>query len=229
MIVAVSLALAALIALLAGTVLLRTPSSELARLARFALPLLLLAVAAPSLMTGRAGIAFVFFVLFGVAIWYGLASRRDGERNGRSYVRSAGLEMEFDLTSGTLNGLVLAGRCEGRRLLDLGAAELLGLYRELESDAEGRELLEAYLDGRLPGWRAHAKPERDQRLRSPPASGAMTKEEAYQILGLGSGAGETEIRKAHRRLMKRMQPKLGASGFLTARINEAKEILLRRH
>lgn len=229
MIVAVSVALAALIVLLAGIVALRTPAAELAGLVRFALPLLLMAVAVPSLMTGRAGLALVFFVLFGVAIWHSLTAHGGDRQRGRSYVRSAGLEMELDLAAGALNGLVLAGRYDGRRLSELNAADLLALHRDLESDAEGRALLETYLDGRLPGWRAHAKPERHPRLRCAPAPGAMTKEEAYQILGLGSGAGEAEIRKAHRRLMKRMQPKLGASGFLADRINEAKDILLRRH
>jgi len=54
----------------------------------------------------------------------------------------------------------------------------------------------------------------------------MTREEAYQVLGLGAGAGEAEIRAAHHRLMRAAHPDSGGSDWMAARINQARDVLL---
>ena len=54
----------------------------------------------------------------------------------------------------------------------------------------------------------------------------MTREEAYQVLGLAPGATEAEIRAAHHRLMRTAHPDAGGSDWLAARINMARDILL---
>jgi DnaJ-domain-containing protein 1 len=97
------------------------------------------------------------------------------------------------------------------------------------SDQDGARLLEAYLDRRFPAWRKDAEPDEHPRPGGDAHAGAMTEEEAYQILGLAPGASAEEIRRAHRTLMKKLHPDQGGSTYLAARVNQAKEILLRRH
>lgn len=147
----------------------------------------------------------------------------------RSTVRSAALEMELDHDSGVMSGRILAGRFEGRELARLSTVELKALWREVGGDPESRALLEAYMDRRDPVWREDLKGDAAAGQGSPAAAGPMTEQEAYQVLGLQPGAGEAEIRDAHRRLMKAVHPDLGGSTFLAAKINQAKDRLVGTH
>jgi hypothetical protein len=178
---------------------------------------------------GRAGLGLPL-VAVGVGWWsrmrsVGRLSSPSGSSR-RSTVRTALLEMELDHESGELDGVVLTGTFEGRRLSDLDRSQLLGLLRFAGTDGESAQLLEAYLDRAVPGWREDPQADAHTRHGSAPQSGAMTKEEAYQVLGLHPGAGAQQIREAHRRLMKRIHPDSGGSTFLAAKINQAKDVLL---
>jgi hypothetical protein len=156
---------------------------------------------------------------------FGARARKSAGQVSR--VRSAFLEMELDHDSGAMIGRILAGRHEGASLDALEATTLIGLLPEI--DEESRALLATYLDRRAPGWREYAQHDATAGQGSPPRGGPMTPEEAYQILGLQPGAGPEDIGRAHRALMKRLHPDQGGSTYLAARVNEAKDVLLRRH
>jgi len=93
-----------------------------------------------------------------------------------------------------------------------------------------RGLFAAQSDGEQSRWGEN--PQGDAaaggRTRST-AGGKMTEEEAYQILGVQPGASADAISRAHRALIKKLHPDQGGSTYLAARINEAKDVLLRRH
>ncbi|MXQ11102.1 J domain-containing protein [Microvirga makkahensis] len=147
-----------------------------------------------------------------------------------SRIRSAMIEMEIDHATGGVEGNVLAGALAGRRLSSLGPESLRRLYDECSAlDPEGVSLLEAYLDRRFAGWREDAQGDRDTRTRTHSQTGVMTKDEAYQILGLQPGASLDEIRHAHRTLIKKLHPDQGGTAYLAARVNQAREVLMSRH
>jgi len=135
--------------------------------------------------------------------------------------------MALDHDSGALSGRIIAGPNAGRSLEEFDLAQLLQMIPEI--DAESVPLLESYLDRRFPAWRQNAQDNTARGQRRPTPAGKMTNEEAYQILGLEPGAGRDEIGKAHRALMKKLHPDQGGSTYLAARVNEAKEVLLRTH
>jgi hypothetical protein len=140
------------------------------------------------------------------------------------------IEAAIDHGTGAVEGVVLAGSMAGRSLSSLDPAGLQRLYEECSAyDPDGIPLLEAYLDRRFTGWREDAHGDRDTRTRARAQTGVMTKEEAYQVLGLQPGASLDEIRQAHRTLMKKLHPDQGGTAYLAARVNEAREVLLSRH
>ena len=134
-------------------------------------------------------------------------------------VETAFLSMTLHHDSGRMTGSVKAGQFAGRDLATLALVELLGLLQECQAaDADSVALLEAWLDRAHPDWRAEPAAE--------PRSGAMTRAEALEILGLAEGADEDAIRAAHRRLMRSAHPDQGGRAWLAARINAARDFLL---
>jgi hypothetical protein len=186
------------------------------------------------LFRGEIGVAipvgvFGLGLLGWVSLWPASFAGRTQKSTGQvSRVRTAFLEMELDHDSGAMRGRIVAGPHEGATLDALDPPTLIGLLGEIDGDS--RDLLAAYLDRRQPGWREHAQGDAaaGSRTRAAP-SGKMTEEEANQILGVQPGATADDISRAHRSLMKKLHPDQGGSTYLAARVNEAKDVLLRRH
>ena len=144
-----------------------------------------------------------------------------------SRVRSQYLDMSLDHDSGELSGRIVDGPDAGRSLDEFDLAQLMAMSAGF--GAESVALLESYLDRRFPAWRQNAQGDAAGGQRRAATSGKMTDEEAYQILGLQPGAGRDDISRAHRALMKKLHPDQGGSTYLAARVNEAKDTLLRAH
>jgi hypothetical protein len=180
-----------------------------------------LAIAIP---LGAFGLGLLGWMPFGPA---GFSARTNRSKGQMSRVRTQFLELELDHDSGAMSGTIIAGAKRGSSLDALPVETLAGLVSEF--DEESRALLVAYLDRRDAGWREHAQADAATRGGSSASSGKMSENEAYQILGLQPGASIDDVAQAHRRLMKRLHPDQGGTTYLAARINEAKEVLTRRH
>jgi len=156
---------------------------------------------------------------------FGAGSTRSAGQTSK--VRSQFLDMTLDHDSGELSGRFVAGPFAGHDLSEFDLPQLMAMIPGL--DAESVALFESYLDRRFPAWRQDAQAEAAGGQARAASGGKMTDEEAYQILGLQPGASRDEIGRAHRALMKKLHPDQGGPTYLAARVNQAKDTLLRTH
>jgi hypothetical protein len=179
---------------------------------------MLVAMAGPFLLTSRWGAPF--------RAWFGGDSAIPSDHGpSRSAVETAHLRMTLDHATGAMAGEVLDGPGRGRGLADLTPAELMALRAHLAGrDAASLTLLETWLDRTHSEWRRFGE---GPRGATAPETGEMTREEACAVLGLASDPSVDAVRAAHRRLMRRFHPDVGGSDYLAAKINRAKDILLR--
>jgi len=161
----------------------------------------------------------------GAPPWGGSPGRPQRSAGRTSRVVTDHLEMELDHDSGAMRGRVLKGRFAGREIQSMAPAEMALLWQECRfADPQSAQLIEAYLDRAHPAWREDMA--RD--TAAPDPNGIMSREEAFEVLGLEPGASEEEIRRAHRDLMLKLHPDRGGSSYLAAKINQAKDVLLGR-
>ncbi len=151
----------------------------------------------------------------------------EGPSGQRSAVTTRFLDMTLDHDSGELDGRVREGAFRDRQLSSMSLDELRALLGEISGDADSVNVLSTFLD-RTHGdaWREAGAWTGEAGAGPAPDSGPMTRDEACRVLGVPPDAPESEIRAAHRRLMKLAHPDHGGSDYLAAKINEAKEVLL---
>ena len=226
------------IALLVGLLLIgrwfvQAPPSQVAGIAKVIAFLLIVAAIIALVAVGRW--SWAMFVVPALLPWLlrlrGLKNLHKASkgptRGQRSNVSTETLAMELDHDSGDMDGVVLSGPFEDRRLSDLDSVLLADLYRWMAGvDAQGARLLEAYLDRTLGAeWRrAAGKDGADDAGTAD--DGAMSRDEAYRVLGLTPEADDEAVRLAYRRLMQHLHPDKGGSPYLAAKINAAKALLL---
>jgi hypothetical protein len=192
------------------------------------------------LFSGRFGLALItigatFMAIRAMSRAHAGAGGFGGQSAGQrsSEVITDTLAMQLDHRSGELEGEVLRGRFAGRSLASLGVSDLLELLADCQrEDPRSVPLLETYLDRRAPDWRADAGAAAGagggEHATGPGAQSAMDEATACSILGLTPGASVDEIKAAHRRLMTKLHPDHGGSGYLAAQLNQAKDYLLSR-
>jgi hypothetical protein len=219
---------------LLGYLFASTDPRTLVRLVRYAVGYGLIGIGGVMTLSGRWGLGLPLVAGGISAISVGRIGPIDLGGRSRtagtgSTVRTRYLLLRLDHDSGALSGDILSGAFADRKLDDLGESDLLALRLEIADDGESLALVEAYLDRRIPGWRENVENDAAAGSRGATDSGPMTDQQAYEILGLSSGASKAEIRSAHRRLMKKVHPDQGGSTFLAAKINGAKDRLLGNH
>lgn len=206
---------------------------QLARWARWGVGGVLAALTAFLLLRGQVGIASltgpVAFVIlrFGRIGNFSFEDPALGEDN-QSSVRSRYITMQLDHDTGTVEGRVIAGAFKGRDLMDLGEEETRRLLDEVAGDPDSLALLETWLDKNRAGWREYFAGQGTTPGQEAEAPSADPDAEAYEILGLKPGATEEEIRAAYRKLMLGVHPDQGGSAYLAAKINAAKDRLLKK-
>ncbi len=153
------------------------------------------------------------------------AGRASGARIGPT-LKTAWLQIKINLADGTLDGEVVQGEFAGRPLAALSRDQLQRLFAQLQSlDRQSALLLGAYLARRFgPAGAPGGGPSGDD---SRQASGALSAAEAAHILGVASEATRDEIIQAHRRLIHKLHPDRGGSDYLAAKVNAAKDQLLK--
>ena len=173
-----------------------------------------------------AGIAALIPVLRTLLVWgtrAGPLLRLFGRfKTSPSQFRTQFLVISMNFTTGSVEGEIISGDYNGKKLSELSQDELKQLSQQYKTvDKESYVLLQAYL------IRSGSNNDQAYQQYNPANFNELTETEAYEILGLPNTASKDEVVKAHKRLMQRMHPDRGGSDYLAAKINAAKDQLVK--
>ena len=192
---------------------------------------LILALTLYFIITGRmhwlgAGIAALIPVLRTLLVWgtrAGPLLRLFGRfKTSPSQFRTQFLVISMNFTTGSVEGEIISGDYNGKKLSELSQDELKQLSQQYKTvDKESYVLLQAYL------IRSGYSNDQAYQQYNPDNFNQLSEAEAYEILGLPNTASKDEVVKAHKRLMQRMHPDRGGSDYLAAKINAAKDQLVK--
>jgi len=169
-------------------------------------------------------------LLIGYALWEKFGPAK-AARPSTSRIRTLYLKMVLDHDNGLIDGEVIKGAYRGTVLSTMTLEELRQLRIDISSDPESIHILDTYLDyahagaGREEAAGAGGAAGNGQRTDQQ-TNGAMSEDEAWNLLGLSRGASADNIKASHRRLIKQVHPDHGGTDYLAYKINEAKDLLL---
>ncbi len=192
-------------------------------------------------LTGRvplvAGLAAIAATLFKLGWRFGLPAYRLwlAKSGGNACFNSDYLRINVNINNGQMQGTVLKGEFADKTLAQLTPEQLQQLQTFFnQQDKKSYYLLTAYLRSR--GF-AHFKdtpnPDPETATRSSSRS-ELSVNEAMEILGFTASGAATgaptkeDIISAHRRLMAKLHPDKGGSDYLAARVNLAREVLIKQ-
>jgi hypothetical protein len=139
-----------------------------------------------------------------------------------SQFRTQNLVVTINFASGQISGEIITGDLAGKQLSELSSDEIKTLSQQLkETDKESYVLLQAYL------LRSGSFEEHTTNNFNPGSYNEISKAEAYEVLGISANSSQQEVIKAHKRLMQRLHPDRGGSDYLAAKINAAKDLLIK--
>lgn len=149
--------------------------------------------------------------IYGATDGFGLGKKRT--------LKTEWVEFSVDFSSKKLNGRVLQGEFAETSLDDLSQPDVEKLLAACSADQKTSYLLKTYIHQRFKTGTS------DHQSQS---SGAMSREEALEILGLEGNPTEKDIKLAHKQLMQKLHPDRGGNDFLASLINRARDQLINK-
>ncbi len=142
-----------------------------------------------------------------------------GRSIGPTTMTTKWLVVQYNFANKQLDAKVTQGEFAGKQLSQLDDKQLQILIAACKEDLQSRAAIHAFLalQHRASSSNSGGNVE---------ASSTITKQQAYEILGLDANATAQDIKKAHKRLMQKLHPDRGGSTYLAAQINAAKDTLL---